>query len=273
LSEVIFRDVNVEQGRKIRPKSQSGCYAPWKYCEAMMCTTQKRRQAPLVQISGVKLLGEVGAETEVEIRLSLNPSRTTAIRDWRLEFAVSYADGATYQVKSGESRLPPEKLICLVPTRSDRGGGAALIGYEAKLAVSFNTISSIILHKDFAMPRPLDGAREHSGATRKGRIAILDACPVQDGASDPGAMRGIDVRWVADAPARAVINRFDLELKATHADGTIRRICKTVSGAQRQARLALASAGSEITSIKAGLGATFTWFGSATAAKVGSFHA
>jgi len=70
-----------------------------------------------------------------------------------------------------------------------------------------------------------------------------------------------------------VINRFDLELKATPADGTIRRVCKTVSGAQRQARLSLVSPGSEITSIKAGLGATFTWSGSATAAKVGSFHA
>jgi hypothetical protein len=234
---------------------------------------RKAHERSLVQIIRVMLLGEVGAKTEVEIGLALNPSRTTAIRGWRLEFAVHYADGSIHQVSSGESRQPSERLVYLVPTRSERDGEAALIGYEAKMVVSFTSISSIILRKEFAMPRPLDGMRERPAASANGKLAILDARPVHDGASGSGAMRGFDIRWVADAPAQAVINRFDLELKATHADGTVRRVCKTVSGVQRQARLSLASPDSEITSIKAGLGATFTWFGSATAAKFGSFHA
>jgi len=59
----------------------------------------------------------------------------------------------------------------------------------------------------------------------------------------------------------------DLEVKATRADGTVGRVCKSVSGAQRQARLTAAPSGSEITSIKAGLAATFTRFGSTTAAE------
>jgi len=239
----------------------------------MMCMIQKAHGTSLIHIRGVRLLGEVGAKTEVEIRLALNPSRTTAIRDWRLEFSVHYADGSIHQVSSVESRRPSERLVYLVPTRSERDGEAALVGYEAKMVVNFTTISSIILRKEFAMPRPLDGAREHPASSANGKLAILDARPVQDGVSGSGVMRGFDIRWVADAPAQAVINRFVIELKATHADGTIRRVCKTVSGAQRQARLSLASPDSEITSIKAGLGATFTWFGSATAAKVGSFHA
>jgi hypothetical protein len=57
-----------------------------------------------------------------------------------------------------------------------------------------------------------------------------------------------------------------------NSDGTVGRVCKSVSGAQRQARLTLAPSGSEITSIKAGLGATFTWFGPTAAAEAGTFH-
>jgi len=64
----------------------------------------------------------------------------------------------------------------------------------------------------------------------------------------------------------------DLEVKATRADGTVGRVCKSVSGAKRQARLTVAPSGSEITSIKAGLAATFTWFGSTMVAKAGTFH-
>jgi hypothetical protein len=237
-----------------------------------MCATQNARGTQLVRISGVKPLGKIGAETEIEVTLALNQSRTTAIRDWRLEFAVNYANGATCRRSSRDSRKLPDRLLYRVPTRSGRDGEAALISYEAHLVVSFTTISSIIIHKDFAIPRPLNGVSEHPAPIKKDRIAILDARPVQDGDSGPGETRGVEVRWVADAPAQAVINRFDLELKATYVDGSVRRICKTVSGAQRQARLSLAPSGSEIISIKAGLGATFTWFGSTTASKVGGFH-
>jgi len=237
-----------------------------------MCATEKDRGTQLVRISGVKSFGEIGAETEIEVKLALGQSRTTAIHDWRLEFAVNYSDGATCRRSSHGSRRLPDRLLYRVPTRAGQDGEAALIGYEANLVVSFTTISSIIIHKEFAIPRPLNIARERPAPVKKERIAILDASPAQDGDSGSGEMRGVDVRWVADPPAQAVINRFDLELKATHPDGSVRRICKSVSGAQRQARLALAPSGSEITSIKAGLGATFTWFGSATASRVGSFH-
>jgi hypothetical protein len=240
----------------------------------MMCATEKARGTQLVWIRGVKPLGKIGAETEIEVKPALNASRTTAIRGWRLELIVNYSDGATCHFSSQDSGRLPDRVICLVPTRSARDGDAALIGYEAELAVRFTTISSIIIRKEFAvaMPRPLDGARERPAPMKKERIAILDACPVLDDASSQGAPRAIDVRWMADAPDHAVINRFHLELKATRADGTVGRVSKSVSGAQRQARLTLAPSGSEITSIKAGLGATFTWFGSTTVAKAGTFH-
>ncbi len=233
-----------------------------------MRISEELRAPQLVRISGVNRIGEAGAETEIEVLLSLNQSRTTAIRDWQLEVAVSYADGSTWRRLSHGVKQPENRLVCRVPTRSERD--EELIGYEAKMVIGFKTISSVIIHKEFSIPRHFEGERENS--SKKERIVILDARPVLDDTTDPGAMRGIDVRWVAEAPAQAVINRFDLEVKATHADGTIRRVCKTVSGAQRQARLAMASTGLEITSIRAGLGATFTWLGSATTAKVGSFR-
>jgi hypothetical protein len=239
----------------------------------MMCATEKARGTQLVRISGVKSLGEIGAETEIEVTPALSQSRTTAIRNWRLEFAVNYSDGATCHRSSNGSRQLPDRLLYRVPTRSGQDAEAGLIGYEVNLVVSFTTISSIIIHKEFAIPRLPNVERERPAPVKKERIAILDARPVQDDASDQGASRTIDVRWMADAPDHAVINRFHLEVKVTRADGTAGRVCKSVSGAQRQARLTLDPSGSEVTSIKAGLGATFTWFGSTTAAKAGSFHA
>ena len=236
-----------------------------------MCMIDKASGTTLVEISGVKPIGEVGAETEIEVMMALNPSRTTAIRDWRLELEVIYSDGSVCQFSSWDSGRLAEKLVCRVPTRSGEDGEAALINYRAKMMVRFTTVSSVIIHKEFAMPRPRMVLREHPSQINKGRIAILDACPIPDDASNSGSMEGIDIRWAAKAPAQAVINRFDLELKATRADGSVKRVCKTVSGVQRQARLPLASPVSEITSIRTGLGATFTWFGSTTAEKSGTF--
>jgi hypothetical protein len=235
-----------------------------------MCMIQKKSAgAPLVKISDLRLIDEIGSETEIEIMLALNQSRTTSIRDWRMEIEVNYADDSTYQASLWDSIRLPERLVCLVPTRSERDDEAVMTSYQARLEVRFTTISSIILHKEFAIPRPSKESRGSISAMKKGRIAILDACPIQDGDSGKEV---IDVWWDADAPSQAVISRFDLELKATHANGAVRRACKSVSGAQRQARLTIAASGSEITSIKTGLGATFTWFGSISVAKVGSFH-
>jgi hypothetical protein len=248
--------------------AKSECCGAGEYFEAMMCMIDKASGTTLVEISGVKPIGEVGAETEIEVMIALNPSRTTAIRDWRLELEVIYADGSVRQFSSRDSGRLAEKLVCRVPTRS---GEAALINYRAKMMVRFTTVSSVIIHKEFAMPRPRMVLREHPSQINKERIAILDACPIPDDASNSGSMEGIDIRWAAEAPAQAVINRFDLELKATRADGSVKRVCKTVSGVQRQARLPLASHVSEITSIRTGLGATFTWFGSTTAEKSGTF--
>ncbi len=252
--------------RKLAP-----AVAPAATDEAQEYVTQKAAALPLVEIIGARLLGETGTETGIEVMLSLNATQTTTIRDWSLEMTASYADGTTHQVSSWDSRRLQNRLVCLVPTRSERGDEASLSSYQAKLAVNFTTVSSIILRKEFAMPRPLDGAREHPAALIKERprFAILDARPVEDGT--PGR-EAIDVRWVANAPEPAVINRFDVELKVKHTDGTIRRVCKSVSGVQHQVRLTIASPGADVASIKVGLGATFTWFGSISVTKAGTLH-
>jgi hypothetical protein len=127
----------------------------------MVCAAEKARGIQLVRISGVKPLGKIGEETDIEVTLALSQSRTTAIRDWRLELAVNYADGAICRRSSRGSRQLPDRLLYCVPTRSGRDGEGALIGYEAHLVVSFTIISSIIIHREFAIPRPVDGAREH----------------------------------------------------------------------------------------------------------------
>jgi hypothetical protein len=97
----------------------------------MMRATEKARGTQLVRIIDVKPLGKIGAETEIAVTPALNPSRTTAIRGWRLELVVNYSDGATCHFSSQDSGQLPDRVLCRVPTRSGRDA-ASLIGYEAE---------------------------------------------------------------------------------------------------------------------------------------------
>jgi hypothetical protein len=225
-----------------------------------------------VQIVGVRRLRAAGAQTEIEVGLGVKAETTTTFRNWALVFKVTYADGASSQVRESFSTPLPDKLVLRVPSLSPRDAASPLIGYEAMLKVKLQTVVVHTQTREFAAAGPPQPPSRQA-MTPSGEELWVEIYDAHCGVGSIHWQEPVEVSWAAVTRQGVTIQRFDVEVETRYEDGALRLANRSVFGHERQAKFGVPSSGASMTAIKVGLKTTYSRVGSASAFRQGGFTA
>lgn len=226
---------------------------------------------PDLQITLVKSLSSASpsATTDVEIRWIAQVPRMTSIEGFDVSLEARYSDGSRNTARSEQLKASARSAILQLATHPKPASSAILRDFKVTVKAKFKIASSLTVVQQVtaAQGNSLRSTAGSSGASQP-EVFITAAKLATENCS--AGQQCVDVKWTAVAPRNITINAFTVNVDALRKDGTRNSDSKTVSGANRQARLSAGSTGSEVSSIKVSLLTSFSSLDFKTVVKEGT---
>jgi len=222
-----------------------------------------------LQITQVSRLAAVNpsADADIEIRWTAKVPQLMTIGAFDVLLEVRYSDGSHGTARSESLKSTTRSAILQVAAHSKTNSAARLKEFHASIKAHFKVASTLtVTHQ--VTPTSSGSARAGASSANQPEIFVTDARLAQGCAANHEC---VDVRWKATAPRAIALEGFTVSVDALSKNGAHRTDQKTASAADRQARLAVDSTGSEIASIKITLIAGFSSLDSRTVIRDGVF--
>lgn len=222
-----------------------------------------------LQITQVSRLAAIkpSADADIEIRWTAKVPQLTTIGGFDVLLEVRYSDGSRGAARNETLKATARSAILSVAAHSKSNSAAGLKEFHASIKAHFKVASTLTITQQVT-PASGGSARTGSSSANQPEVFVTDARLAQGCAANQEC---VDVRWRAVAPRAIAIEGFTVLVDALSKNGAHRTGQKAASAADRQARLALESTGSEITLINVTLIAGFSSLDSRTVIRDGVF--